>query len=145
MKGRDSIVRALLKKMNMDLIDAQDNQGRTAIMCAVDKNAQTAVTQLLDKGASLRILTAHGDSALSIAIAYANRELITQILDAGWNRGESIDLLINVGLKGTFRSIYYYVAKKFEPTIESVMAILDSMGFRWSPSNNETASSAGIH
>ena len=145
MKGRDSIVRALLKKMNMDLIDAQDNQGRTAIMCAVDKNAQTAVTQLLDKGASLRILTAHGDSALSIAIAYANRELITQILDAGWNRGESIDLLINVGLKGTFRSIYYYVAKKFEPTIESVMAILDSMGFRWSPSYNETASSAGTH
>ena len=47
MKGRESIVTALLEKMTIDLVDAQDNSGRTAIMCAVDKNAQVSVKQLL--------------------------------------------------------------------------------------------------
>lgn len=142
MKGRDSIVRALLKKMSMGLIDTQDNQGRTAIMCAVDKNAQNAVIQLLEKGADLSTLAANGDSALSIAVAYANCELITIILEASLKRGDSINLLMNVGWNGAIRAIYYYVAKKLEPTIGSVMEILESMGIKLS-SSNETTSSAG--
>ena len=137
MKGRESIVTALLEKMTIDLVDAQDNSGRTAIMCAVDKNAQVSVKQLLEKGASLRILAANGDSALSIATAYANGELITTILDTSWNRGESIDLLINTGWNGAIRALYFYIAKKMEPFMNNINPLLETMGVK--TSKNETS------
>ena len=142
MKGRETILRAILQKVEKHLIDAQDNQGRTAIMCAVDKNAQTSVTQLLEKGASLKTLDVNGDSALSIATAYANGELVEIILEAGWARGESMDLLKNTGLKGAARAIYFYVAKKLMPTTNRFIGILESMGMKML-SHNQTTSSGG--
>ena len=108
LKGRKTILRALLEKASLELVDTQDDLGRTAVMTAVEKNAHDSVEQLFEKGANIITMDRYGESALSIACSYDNPQLVGMIINEGIKRKQLLDLLVRLDWRKTFKALYIY-------------------------------------
>lgn len=92
LKGRDSILRALLNVTSLELVNAIDSKGRSAVMCAAEKASVKALQELFKKGASVAPVDERGESALSIAVKNENEVLVAMIMNQGYKIGEGIVL-----------------------------------------------------
>lgn len=64
-------------------VDAQDRDGRTAVMLAAVTNAARAVSRLVAGGASLEMRDNDGDTALLLAAREGNLDAVRVLCEAG--------------------------------------------------------------
>jgi len=57
------------------ILDALNNDGETALMISAKRGKMKLVNNLLELGASDKILTPEGESALTLAEAFGNHEV----------------------------------------------------------------------
>ena len=98
--GKENIIQYLLTIKDID-INAQNNEGSTALIEAIEKNNATLVTQLINKGANVNIADKNGFTPLIMATINAKNAIATELI----NNGADINAQNNEGDTALIRAI----------------------------------------
>lgn len=105
--GYVGAVKVLLQQKEID-INAQEENGATALYAASQQGYESVVLALLERGASLNIARYDGDLPLTVACQHGNMEALKVLRERGgadintWTQGRQTNCLISACLHGHY-------------------------------------------